>query len=70
MDSNTKSKKWLGVGMLALLLSLTFSLGVATGINVERNGHSNVQEEQLSNVSVKIDEINHMLIISAHSRQP
>jgi len=69
MDSN-KRKNWLGVGMLALLLSLTFGLGVATGINVERDDHSIAQEEQLSNVSVKIDEINHMLIISAYPRQP
>lgn len=58
-----KRKRWLGVGMLALLLSLSFSLGIA----FER---VQGQSEQLAQVSVKLDQINHTLLISAHAAQP
>lgn len=61
-----KRKRWLGVGMLALLLALAFSLGFAAGVAHER---SQRHEKQMAHVSVQLDQITHALMISAHTNR-
>lgn len=62
-----KRKNWLGVGMLALVLSLTFGFGFTAGVAHERSqGH----EEQMAKVTVKLDALTHALMISAPPVQP
>lgn len=64
MEKVNKDRKWLGIGMLALLLSLSFCAGAASGIAYERG---QCQTEQLAKVTVKFDEATHALLISAHA---